>query len=224
MELQWINTKSIIKPPPRARGAGGGYFYLSQASRAGPPLCPQGSTSVFMCIIAGFDEGLQPSPPSLATIAESRPNVLSWLFNADRCYRCLYHTNSANQFQWETESTPCPGHRAQVSSGNQPLPPWLNWQSWYLLIEVASDSSSMCAGTFGGWTLREVMRMLRRADARACTELSSAPSSMFGVYSSTRVLCVFPLSLAKRINLNVSSFHYLFFSSFLLDCLYLTCS
>lgn len=55
---------------------------------------------------------------------------------------CWYHSTSTNQLQWDTDRTPCPGHRAWVSSGKEPFPLFKPAGSWYLFMEVPSDSSS----------------------------------------------------------------------------------
>lgn len=130
-----------------------------------------------MCIIASFYGGLQTPPTSLATIAESG----QW--DQTSFLGCLMPTVVIDAFITATAQISSSG-RQQVHpvqdtelgslQATSLFPPCLNWQ-WadIFLIEVPSDRSSMCAGTFGGWTLQEVMRMLRRADAHACTEHSS---------------------------------------------------
>lgn len=119
-------------------------------------------------------------------IRTARPNVLSWPCSAGCCYRCLTATaqisSSGRQKVHPVQDTAPGSVQATrvfplVKTGSELLS--FNW--------VLSDSSSMCAGTFG---VRERTGMLQRADARV-------PSSVLGVYSSTLVLCEFPSSPAK---------------------------
>lgn len=119
-------------------------------------------------------------------IRTARPNVLSWPCSAGCCYRCLTATaqisSSGRQKVHPVQDT-APGLVQAtrvfplVKTGSELLSS--NW--------VLSDSSSMCAGTFG---VRERTGM--RADARV-------PSSVLGVYPSTLVLCEFPSSPAKQL-------------------------
>lgn len=159
-------------------------------SRANPPLCPPGqhiSATAHHCWLL-WRAVTSSVPGHYRWIRTARPNVLSWLFSAGCCYRCLTATaqisSSGRQKVHPVQDTAPGSVQATrvlplVKTGSELLS--FNW--------VLSDSSSMCAGTFG---VREWTGMLQRADARVL-------SSVFGVYSSTLVLCEFPSSPAKRL-------------------------
>lgn len=109
-----------------------------------------------------------------------------------------YHSTSTNQLQWETDRTPCPGHPARVSSGKEPFPPFKPAGSWYLFMEVPSDSSS---NVWNIWWPDPMGRDEDAAEGRFISlELTLLP-----------LFCLSFLYPLPKINLNAFSLHSCFF-------------